>query len=421
MSLQLCIFEDEKTRRFLPLCWTRPVYDLVCGMDSLREKILRAYAGVKVSFACRDYLAGVMREENPGTEINTLSEERVLFVNGRVLADPGMASIIPLDGEETVYLSGDDVVAVRATGGNLEKLMTKLSGFLKRDDFEIKREVSVDAVVFGYIWDLVLRNGRQIAADIRARHEMGGIAGKVHEGVRMLNPSSITVEKDAVVKPGVVLDAEDGPVFIDEGAEIFPNAVIQGPAYVGRRSKIKIGAKIYEGTSIGEMCKVGGEVEESIIHAYSNKQHDGFLGHAYLGMWVNLGADTNNSDLKNNYGSVKVFVDGEYVDSRETFVGLMMGDHSKTGINTMINTGSVVGVCCNVFGAEFPPKFVPSFSWGGGGRFSEYAYSKALETARRVMARRQVETTEAYENMLREVFERTAGHRKQFGKASLVE
>jgi len=177
---------------------------------------------------------------------------------------------------------------------------------------------------------------------------------------------------------------------------------------------MKIGAKIYGGTSVGEMCKVGGEVEGTIIHGYTNKQHDGFLGHSYIGKRVNLGAGTNNSDLKNNYGRVKVFVDGDFVDSGRMFVGLTMGDHSTTGIHTMFNTGSVVGVCCNVFGAGFPPKFIPSFSWGGGKEFSEYDLPKGIETARRMMARRQVEMGKSYEKMLRDVYRKTAEYRKRF-------
>jgi UDP-N-acetylglucosamine diphosphorylase/glucosamine-1-phosphate N-acetyltransferase len=190
------------------------------------------------------------------------------------------------------------------------------------------------------------------------------------------------------------------------------NASLQGPVYVGAKSAIKMGAKIYEGTSIGEVCKVGGEVEETIIHSYSNKQHEGFLGHAYLGQWVNIGADSNNSDLKNNYGTVKVYVDGEMVDSGLMFVGLTMGDHAKCGINTMFNTGTVVGVMSNVFGSGYPEKFIPSFTWGGVEGMETYDIDKALEVARRVMARRKTALPAAQEKMLRQVFAMTASERK---------
>ena len=418
MSVQLCIYEDERSSRFFPLIWTRPVYDLTCGITTLREKILRAYPGTNVCLACRDYLRDVMREQYSGVEINTISEEKVLFINGRVLAEPDLATKIPLEGEDTVYVSGDDVVAVRLGGEGLAKLKKKLPQLLRRSDFEVSREESVDVALVGYIWELVSRNGDQIGADYRMGEGSGGVVGKVYDGVHLLNPSLITVRESAVVKPGVVLDAEMGPVLIDEEAEVLPHAVIQGPVYIGKRSLIKIGAKIYGGTSVGEMCKVGGEVEETIIHGYSNKQHDGFLGHSYIGMWVNLGAGTNNSDLRNDYENVKVFVSGETIDSGETFVGLTMSDHSKTGINTMFNTGSVVGVSCNVFGFGFLPTFIPSFSWGRSrhGRFLEYDLSKSIKTARRVMHRREVEMGKSYEKMLRDVYEKTAEYRRPFCK-----
>jgi UDP-N-acetylglucosamine diphosphorylase/glucosamine-1-phosphate N-acetyltransferase len=162
------------------------------------------------------------------------------------------------------------------------------------------------------------------------------------------------------------------------------------------------------------MCKVGGEVEGSIFQGYSNKQHDGFLGHSYICEWVNLGADTNNSDLKNNYGNVKVYVDGKIVDTGHQFVGLFMGDHSKAGINTMFNTGTVVGVSSNVFGAGFPPKFIPSFSWGGADKMIEYDIEKAVETAKAVMKRRDIKMTKEYETLLRKIFMETAPERSLF-------
>ena len=186
---------------------------------------------------------------------------------------------------------------------------------------------------------------------------------------------------------------ENGPVWIDDGVTVMANAVLEGPLYIGKDSKIKIAAKIYENTTIGPLCKIGGEVEGSIIQGYSNKQHDGFLGHAYLGSWVNLGADTNNSDLKNNYGMIQALLNGEKVDTGSQFVGLMMGDHSKSGINVMFNTGTIVGTNCNIFGAEMPPKFVPSFSWGGAAGFAEYQFEKAINVAKTVMSRRKVEFT----------------------------
>ena len=228
----------------------------------------------------------------------------------------------------------------------------------------------------------VHHNPGEITREFSILGKPGEQEGKVYEGVHILDAKNVYIAAGASVKPGVVLDAEGGPIFIDEGAKIFPQAVIEGPAYIGKKSAIKIAAKIYEGTSIGEVCKVGGELEESIIHSYSNKQHDGFLGHAYLGMWVNLGADTNNSDLKNDYGPVKCVIDGELVNTGSQFVGLTMGDHSKSGINSMFNTGTVVGMGCNIYGAGLPPKYVPSFAWGGADGLMEYRADKFIAVAK---------------------------------------
>jgi UDP-N-acetylglucosamine diphosphorylase/glucosamine-1-phosphate N-acetyltransferase len=212
----------------------------------------------------------------------------------------------------------------------------------------------------------------------------------------------------------VVIDASEGPVAIADGVTVMANASLAGPLSIGAGSILKMGAKIYGETTIGPVCKVGGEVGESIIHGYSNKQHDGFVGHSYLGQWVNIGAGTDTSDMKNNYSAVRLSVGGESVDSGHPFVGLFMGDHSKCGIGTTFNTGTIAGVCCNIFGAGFPPKFIPSFSWGGNAGFSEHDSEKAIETARIAMARRDRELDSAGESILREVFELTREERLTF-------
>ena len=229
-------------------------------------------------------------------------------------------------------------------------------------------------------------------------------------GTTILNPYNIWIGKDAKIKPGVIIDASDGPVILDENALIMPNAVLVGPVYLGKNSMIKVGAKIYKGTSIGPVCKVGGEVEETIFQAYSNKQHDGFLGHSYIGEWVNIGAGTTNSDLKNNYRNVEVYFypSGKKVDSESKFVGTFIGDHTKTGINSTINTGTVVGVGCNLFGRELIKDFIPSFRWGEGSELTEYQEDKFLETVKIVKQRRNLKLTknekELYTNIRKMVF-----------------
>jgi len=213
--------------------------------------------------------------------------------------------------------------------------------------------------------------------------------------------------------PGVVIDAESGPVWIDDHAQIMPQAVLEGPLAVGANSIIKVGAKIYENTTIGPVCKVGGEVEESIFQSYSNKQHDGFLGHSYLGSWINLGADTNNSNLKNNYAEVQIwnYPQERLISTGRQFCGLIMGDHSKCGINTMFNTGTVIGVSANIFGSNFPRNFIPSFSWGGASGFITYALDKASETADLVMNRKNEDYTDEDRKIMKHIFEITSKYR----------
>jgi UDP-N-acetylglucosamine diphosphorylase/glucosamine-1-phosphate N-acetyltransferase len=238
----------------------------------------------------------------------------------------------------------------------------------------------------------------------------------VHSGAILLGKKDIIIEEGAVIKPGTVLDAKNGPIYIGKNVEVLSQSTIMGPACILDGSLIRIGAQIYENTTIGPVCKIGGEIEGSIIHSYSNKQHSGYLGHSYLGSWVNLGAGTINSDLKNTYGEVKVQVGTEQINTGLSFVGLTMGDHSKSAIGTTFNTGTVVGVCCNIFGIGFPPKYIPSFSWCGEQKpFTEYDIEKAIDVARLVMARRNVELIDVEADLFREIFHSTNEERRRYG------
>lgn len=408
----ICIFEDPQYVKLLPLVYTRPVYDLRCGIFTLREKIQKRYPKASSALLCRPYLANVVKQQNPKAKVNAVPPGNCLFVNGRVLADESIAKKIPLKGKNALYISGNTVVAVRMNAVARTSMKENLSGSFDVDHFAEFEKIDVDVCLIEYSWDLVQKNGQQIVADFKSLVGKQKSKGKIYPGAHILNKKSIFIEVGAVVKPGVVLDAESGPIYIGKNARIFPNAVIEGPAFIGAGTLVKIGTKIYGSTSIGEMCKVGGEVEASIIHSYSNKQHDGFLGHSYIGMWCNLGADTNNSDLKNNYGHVKVSVNGTQVDTGSQFVGLTMGDHSKSGISTMFNTGTVVGVSSNVFGAGFPAKVVPSFTWGGAEGLQAYDLEKSLDVARQVVARRNLQMTGADEALMRKIFELSAHERK---------
>lgn len=408
MSYNLGVFEDGFYSHLYPLSLTRPVFDLRCGMTSLLEKITRHYSDFTLHLFVRDYLAGLTKENHPHARVNQIPANSCLLINGRFLFEGDLPRH---EGEDMIWRNGGKIVAARLSAKSLTSLTVDQGRLIVPETFAGIPQHEIAGKFLEFPWDLVNNNPAEIRKDFDYLNLGGQILGKLYPNVTLIDEKNIHVAAGATIKPGVVLDAEDGPIFIDEGATVMANACLQGPLYLGKKSIIKMGAKIYEGTSIGPVCKIGGEVEESIIHGYSNKQHEGFLGHAYLGEWVNLGADTNNSDLKNNYGNVKVHIDGKMVDSGSLFAGLFMGDHSKSGINTMFNTGTVVGVMSNVFGAGYPDKFIPSFTWGGAESSETYALGKALEVARRVMTRRKQNLTPAQEAVLRHVFEITRSER----------
>ena len=398
--MKFVLYEDSQFVNLLPLVYFRPVWELRCGAVTLEEKVK-----FLLNRECFYYARAYLREFYLSTEkiIRQWKEnEEYLLINGRWLVDEAdVAGIMNLK-KNHALVDGNTVLAFRGEGKAVAAC-ADVDGINDAAVLDTFAPIPTQGRVIRYLWDAISRNGEELKKDYHRLAEAGKIAGSVAEGVHLVNAEQISIARNAKIYPGVVINAEHGPVWIDEGATIMANAVLEGPLYVGRQSTVKIGAKIYENTTIGPVCKVGGEIEESIIHSYSNKQHDGFLGHAYLGSWVNLGADTNNSDLKNNYGFIKVMVNGYPVDTGLRFVGLMMGDHSKCAINTMFNTGTVVGVSCNIFGAGMPPRFVPSFSWGGSEALTLYQFEKAVEVAQTVMSRRNVEFTQRDEQLFRAV------------------
>lgn len=416
--MQICIFEDLEFSNLEPLVFNRPVYDLLCGTSTLKEKILRSYGNVSYSLHTRPYLKALVEYQNPGIPVNRIDDNYCLFLNGRIIAPSNLSEILPLiETEDKVYVNEETVVAAYLSGERLKKRKSFLNDLFSITDFEGVPIKIIDIKCAKYIWDLMNLNGNLIKdeAEFFINDSRNNYVNILPPSVHTIEPENIFIGKNANVKPGVVLDASNGPIIIDEDVEIFPNAVIEGPSYIGKGSKIKSCATIYENVTIGKICKIGGEVEQSVFMPYSNKQHSGFIGHAYIGSWVNLGADTNNSDLKNNYSPVKATIGGQEIETGLQFLGLMMGDHSKSAINTMFNTGTVVGFSCNIFGAGFPDKYIPSFSWGGAEKMITYDLKKSMETAKVVMARRKVEFTKADEEVFKTVFELTSNERQKRG------
>ena len=413
--MQICIFEDNKYPDFYPLSYFRPVYDLVCGARSLKEKILADFLNIEISLHCRSYLKDIIKRDNPKCKVNEIKAGKCFFINGRILSNGELKKLFRNNKEDCIYKTGEEIIAVSLSGKNLEKIKNDISGipdFKKLKDLPV---VETDIKTVKYTWDLISENRDQLVYDIEhlKRKKKSKKSLKGFAGVHFVKPGKIYLGKNVTIKPGVVIDASGGPVLIDENAYIFPNAVIEGPVYIGENSKIKSGATIYENVSIGNVCKIGGEVEDTVIMSYSNKQHAGFIGHSYLGSWVNLGADTNCSDLKNNYSTIRINLNGKSIDTGLQFLGLIIGDHSKSAINTMFNTGTIAGFSSNIFGAGFPDKFIPSFSWGGAEGFSTYDLKKGIETAKIVLNRRDIDFLPEDDKLFKYIFDLTANERKK--------
>ncbi|MDE7149358.1 MAG: GlmU family protein [Bacteroidales bacterium] len=386
------LFDDVQIRQqLLPFTFTRPIADIRIGIDTIREKWER-FLGQRVSILTEAYLAGKYPLEQGDGNI---------LINASVLPDADLVRAIVSLRTDQALSSADLIVAHHITR------LTEDAGAEPAVTEEIEYMRPIRQIENN--WDIFLLNAEQIKLDMPAL-TAGRKSCPLSADNRVIGVENIFVEEGAKVEMAM-LNASEGPIYIGKDAEIMAGAMLRGPLAVGEASVIKMGAKIYGGTTIGPHCKVGGEVNNAVLFGYSNKAHDGFLGNAVLGEWCNLGADTNNSNLKNDYSTVKVwsYAADSFVQTDEQFCGLFMGDHSKTAINTMFNTGTVVGVSANVAAAGFPRQFIPSFTWAG----KPYPIDKALETARRMYDRRHKTFTETDEAILRVVYETTHHNRNK--------
>lgn len=407
--MKLVVFEDSQFDRFLPLAWVRGVFELKTGATTLREKIERAAGTKATAVIARHYLAACVRRRSGSAAVNDLrgcKGDEVLFVNSRVRASqwtPPAKDGAQWHGDQlAVWRTRDDVSGI-----------TDYDGLVAAASRTPKEEYT--GKWFDYIWDVMLCNPEEIVADFKAAGR-SGVHGTMHESSVIYGPrEQVFVGEGAEIHPFVCIDSRHGPVTLEAGVEVHPFTRIEGPCYVGANS-ILLGAKVREGCSIGPMCRVGGEVEESIIHGYSNKYHDGFLGHAYVGEWVNLGALTTNSDLKNDYSTVSMMMGGRTIDTGSTKVGSMIGDHVKTSIGTLLNTGTIVGTMAILVATGAPlPKYIPPFAWFLNGFVGKgFGLNVLISTARTAMSRRKVELTADEEQLLRHVFQLTDEERMSY-------
>jgi len=394
----IILFEDSEYKNFGPLTKTRPVFELRNGIFNIRERYSKILDNYQFYYFYRKAFDPMMKNLGVKGADNLPDDQPFIAINARIVPDKNFLKFFEAMTVQKSLLAADD------NGKLLIGIFTSKADFVEAVKKGVKTTLKPILEVIRYPWDLVNSTGEWIKNDSQYIADKNKWINPKIPDVIIQNKENVFISKTAVIKAGVIIDASEGPVIIDDNAEVMYNSVIIGPAYIGKKSKIKIGAKIYQNTSIGDVCKVGGEVEGSIIHGYSNKQHEGFLGHAYIGEWCNLGADTNNSDLKNNYSFVKVEINGELIDTGSLFVGLFMGDHSKTGINTMINTGTVIGVACNVYGEGFPPRYIEDFHWGGKEKLVRYPFNKTAETIKTVMGRRNMELKKSDEDILKKIY-----------------
>ncbi len=392
------LFDSDTRENLLPLTFTRPVADLRIGILSISEKWTQ-WLGAEVSYITQDYLT----KKYP---IN-ISEDNFV-INGSALPSEWLCRLIEQLEFNEALLQDGELIAARLNADQFEHL-------IRDEEIEELQGFDVEETPFIKItnlWELFTLNGQAIEEDFNFLTKER-TSQPISETNQVISPENVFIEEGAVVECAI-LNASEGPIYIGKNARVMEGAMIRGPLALCDHSTIKMGAKVYGPTTIGPHSKVGGEVSNSILTGYSNKGHDGYLGNSVLGTWCNIGADTNTSNLKNNYAEVKLwnYESERFLSTGQQFCGLIMGDHSKCGINTMFNTGTVVGVSANVFGDGFPRNFIPSFSWGGANGYSTYTIQKAFETAERVMARRSKELDDQEKAILENVFQQSAKHRR---------
>jgi UDP-N-acetylglucosamine diphosphorylase/glucosamine-1-phosphate N-acetyltransferase len=384
------LFDHFRRSDLLPLVFLRPVADIRIGILTIREKWER-YLNTNTSTLTENYL----RKKYPIVE-----EADNVMINGSVIPNPDLVREVMGLKPAQILFQGETIIAMRLQAGELERL----------EDDRVEDENMVESssmkLKVNNTWDIFALNGSALEEDFRLVTE--GRKSQPLSRTNQLIGDAIFIEEGARIEC-CILNSSTGPIYIGKDAEIMEGSMIRGPFCLGEQSTVKMGAKIYGPTTVGPFCKVGGEINNSVFFGYSNKAHDGFMGNSVIGEWCNIGADTNTSNLKNTYENIKLwnYADKTFVETGKQFCGLIMGDHSKCGINTMFNTGSVVGISSNIFGPGYQRNFIPSFVWGGTAGHKAYDVNKAIDVARRVYARRGLEFTAIDEDIMRKAYTRT--------------
>ena len=391
------LFDDNRREYLLPLTYFRPVADIRFGILTIRQK-WENYLLSKTSTLTEDYLS---------KKFPLVRGKESLLINGGICPNKELLNAInKLESNQTLA-KGETIIAMRLTFDDLDKpfVMDELS------QTEVQCEIPYTEIY--YPWDIFHQNDVALKADFELLTK-GKQSQPLSKTNTVIGNGNLFIEKGAVIE-GATLNASAGPIYIGKSAEIMEGCLVRGPFAMLEHSTLKMGAKIYGATTIGPYSKIGGEVNNSVFFGYSNKAHDGFIGNSVIAEWCNFGAGTNNSNLKNTYDNIKLWCYPErtFIDTGLQFCGLIMGDHSKCGINTMFNTGTVVGVSCNIFGAGFPRNFIPSFSWGGTSGFLTYNLKKALNVAFEVYQRRNVNLDDIDKEIFSIIFDHTLQFRQE--------
>ncbi|QDV50607.1 putative sugar nucleotidyl transferase [Gimesia fumaroli] len=415
--MRLAIFEDRSALQFAPISLLRPVFELLCGQFSLRERLFESVQIEEWGALIRPALTEVYAEHHPDARINDaiwLSEGPTLLINGRWL--PTNAELVRLAqvSSDTVGMIGESVAYLLLEPEESALLTTDAWDDAIQKIASTRTSVVAEGVELHYPWDLVNQNRQQLLADFSFSQSVNSSTGDARNLTIVGPPEQVRVAASAEIDPFVVLDTRQGPVVIEEEAVIQAFTRIEGPAYIGKGTQL-FRANLKAGTTAGPYCRLGGEIEESIIHGYVNKYHDGFLGHSYICPWVNLGAQTSNSDLKNDYSEVKVPLAGIPVETQSVKVGCFIGDHTKTGLNSLFNTGTSVGVMSMVLPTgELLPKHIPSFSRFWLGRIDcQINLSDLFQLAETSMQRRGLSLSAGQRKLLVALFDETSGERDQ--------
>jgi UDP-N-acetylglucosamine diphosphorylase/glucosamine-1-phosphate N-acetyltransferase len=387
--MNVVLFDNPKIwKNLLPLTYTRPVSEIRIGILTIRGK-WEKWLGTSCSYFTEEYLSQKFPlKEKAGS----------LLIASNICPDKDLVSAVKALKEGEALMKNGEVIAFAGR-----------SELMEDQKWTSKKEYAAEVFEINHVWDIFRKNGEAIAADFELITK-GRKSQALSKTVTVIGDASLVFAEEGAYAEACVINTKSGPVYLGKDSEIMEGSAVRGPFALCEHSTLKLNAKIYGPTTIGPHCKVGGEVSNCVIFGFSNKAHDGFIGNSVLGEWCNLGADTNSSNLKNNYANVKLFsyAENKNIDTGLQFCGLIMGDHSKSGINTMFNTGTVVGVGANIFGGGFPPTHLPSFTWGGAEKLETYKTDKMFETAQKVFERRSMVFDQKEKDLLMHVYKITS-------------